>query len=142
MRFATSPRSLASVGGSSGGEADADVLERLASVLAPDVLAKVLPHMPPFATSINATTIPPHVTVGLSGGVDSAVAAWLLHTAGYRVTGVLMRNWDEAEETGGQCSFEQDQRDARAAAKAVGIPLTVGAVHLLQLLNPVETHSA
>ena len=51
------------------------------------------------------------------------MTAWLLKSAGFDVTGVLMRNWDEAEETGGECSFEKDQRDARAAARAVGIPL-------------------
>lgn len=98
-----------------------EVRERLAAVLAPDVLARVLPHLPRFA---QAGESPPHVAVGLSGGVDSAVTAWLLKTAGYPVTGVLMRNWDEAEETGGECGFEKDQRDARAAARAMGIPLT------------------
>jgi tRNA-specific 2-thiouridylase len=61
--------------------------------------------------------------VGLSGGVDSAVAAWLLRRAGYDVTGVLMRNWDEAEETGGACDFERDRRDALAVAARLDIPL-------------------
>ena len=86
----------------------------------PDLLARVLPHMP-RSPSVGAPL--PRVAVGLSGGVDSAVAAWLLKTAGFDVTGVLMRNWDEAEETGGECTFEKDQRDARAVAAHLGIPL-------------------
>ena len=94
--------------------------DRLAAVIdCPDLLARVVPHMP----RIDDASPPPRVAVGLSGGVDSAVTAWLLKSAGFDVTGVLMRNWDEAEETGGECSFEKDQRDARAAARAVGIPL-------------------
>lgn len=94
---------------------------RLAAALdSPDLLARVLPHMP-RSPSVGAPL--PRVAVGLSGGVDSAVAAWLLKTAGFDVTGVLMRNWDEAEETGGECTFEKDQRDARAVAAHLGIPL-------------------
>jgi len=95
--------------------------ERLAAVIGcPNLLARVVPYMP----RIDDASPLPRIAVGLSGGVDSAVTAWLLKSAGFDVTGVLMRNWDEAEETGGECSFEKDQRDARAAARAVGIPLT------------------
>ena len=102
----------------SGGD---EMASRLAAALdSPDLLARVLPHMP-RSPSVGAPL--PRVAVGLSGGVDSAVAAWLLKTAGFDVTGVLMRNWDEAEETGGECTFEKDQRDARAVAAHLGIPL-------------------
>ena len=51
------------------------------------------------------------------------MAAWLLKSAGFDVTGVLMRTWDEAEETGGACEFEKDQRDARAVAAALDVEL-------------------
>lgn len=65
-----------------------------------------------------------HVAVGISGGVDSAVAAMLLKQQGHDVFGVFMRNWDEAEERGNQnCSVEQDFKDAAAVCKQLNIPL-------------------
>ena len=64
------------------------------------------------------------VAVGISGGVDSAVAAMLLKQQGHEVVGVFMRNWDEGEETGNQnCSVERDLRDAAAVCRQLGIPL-------------------
>jgi tRNA-specific 2-thiouridylase len=60
--------------------------------------------------------------VGLSGGVDSAVAAWLLLEQGYAVEGLFMKNWDE-DDAPGHCPAEQDLADARAVAEVLGIEL-------------------
>ncbi len=62
-----------------------------------------------------------HVVVGLSGGVDSAVTAWLLREQGYRVSGLFMVNWTEDEA--GYCSSAEDFQSARAVAEELGIPL-------------------
>jgi tRNA-specific 2-thiouridylase len=61
------------------------------------------------------------VIVGLSGGVDSAVAAWLLREAGWEVQGLFMSNWEEDDDA--YCTAAQDFQDARAVASVLGIPL-------------------
>ena len=65
------------------------------------------------------------IAVGISGGVDSAVAAMLLKNAGHDVIGVFMRNWDEAEEIGSDrnCSIQKDLEDATAVCHRLNIPL-------------------
>ena len=62
------------------------------------------------------------VVVGMSGGVDSSVAALLLKRAGYDVVGLFMKNWedDDADE---YCSTREDLIDAAAAADVIGIEL-------------------
>ena len=62
------------------------------------------------------------VIVGLSGGVDSAVAAALLLEQGYQVEALFMKNWDEDDEQD-YCPAEQDLADARAVAERLGIKL-------------------
>ena len=62
------------------------------------------------------------VIVGLSGGVDSAVAAQLLLEQGYRVEGLFMKNWEEDDEPG-YCAAAADLADAQAAAERLGIRL-------------------
>src|SRR3954463_15686999 len=60
------------------------------------------------------------IGVGMSGGVDSAVAALLLKRAGFDVHGLYMINWDEDDD---YCTSAQDFQDARATAAELGIPL-------------------
>lgn len=62
------------------------------------------------------------VIVGLSGGVDSSVAALLLKEEGYDVVGVFMKNWDDTDEFG-YCTAEEDYKDAEAVANEIGIPI-------------------
>ncbi len=62
------------------------------------------------------------VTVGLSGGVDSAVAALLLQRRGARVSAVFMKNWEE-DDRDGRCAAEADLADARAVCERLGLPL-------------------
>jgi len=62
------------------------------------------------------------IAVGVSGGVDSAVTALLLHQAGHEVVGIFMQNW-EADREDPFCTAEQDLSDARAICNQIGIPL-------------------
>ena len=61
------------------------------------------------------------VVVGMSGGVDSSVAALLLKQQGYNVIGLFMNNWEEKDECGA-CTAEDDFTDVRRVANAIGIP--------------------
>ena len=62
------------------------------------------------------------VVVGLSGGVDSAVTAWLLKQQGYEVIGIFMKNW-EGDDDSGYCSSNIDFVDAAAVADVIGIEI-------------------
>ena len=70
--------------------------------------------------------MPERVLVAMSGGVDSAVAAALLHQQGYEVVGVTLRLYTEPDDTalrsGRTCCGIEDIGDARAAAQQIGIP--------------------
>ena len=61
------------------------------------------------------------IVVGMSGGVDSSVAALLLKEQGYDVIGVFMKNWEEDGEDG-VCTAESDWRDVREVCDMIGIP--------------------
>ena len=72
------------------------------------------------------------VIVGLSGGVDSSVAAWVLKDKGYDVEGLFMRNWHDT--TGllqSDCHWEDDMMFAEMVAKKLGIPF-----HFVDLSEP------
>ncbi len=70
------------------------------------------------------------VVVGLSGGVDSAVSAWLLKQQGFEVLGIFMKNWEEDDRPAGAgsddsayCSSNADFVDAAAVADVIGIEI-------------------
>ncbi len=62
-----------------------------------------------------------HVIVGMSGGVDSSVAALRLVQQGYQVSGIFMQNWEDDDE---HCTARQDYRDAKGVADKLSIPLS------------------
>ena len=63
------------------------------------------------------------VVVGLSGGVDSSVAAHLLQQQGHEVIGVFMKNWHDTDFTiSDECPWEEDSKDALLVAEKLGIP--------------------
>ena len=61
------------------------------------------------------------IVVGMSGGVDSAVAALLLKKQGYDIIGVFMKNWDEVDENG-VCSADEDYTFVRKVCDKIDIP--------------------
>ncbi|MCH5583457.1 tRNA 2-thiouridine(34) synthase MnmA [Shimazuella sp. AN120528] len=61
------------------------------------------------------------VVVGMSGGVDSSVTAYLLKQQGYDVVGLFMKNWDDTDEFG-HCTATEDFEDVRRVATQIGIP--------------------
>ena len=66
------------------------------------------------------------VVVGLSGGVDSSVAAYLLKEQGYEVIGMFMRNWhDESVTLSDECPWIDDSNDALLIAEQLNIPFQV-----------------
>ena len=62
------------------------------------------------------------VVVGLSGGVDSAVSAYLLKQQGYEVIGIFMKNWEDDDDSE-YCSSRQDWLDAASVADVIGIDI-------------------
>jgi len=62
------------------------------------------------------------IVIGMSGGVDSSVGAWLLKQQGYQVIGVFMKNWEDDDDDE-YCSSRQDWLDAASAADVIGIDI-------------------
>lgn len=78
---------------------------------------------PSAVSDLASVSSPPsRIIVGLSGGVDSAVAAHRLLTQGYAVEAMFMKNWEE-DDTQTYCAAAEDLADARAVAERLGIRL-------------------
>ncbi|MCQ9329052.1 tRNA 2-thiouridine(34) synthase MnmA [Pelistega suis] len=71
---------------------------------------------------MNTTMKKPRVVIGLSGGVDSSVSAWLLKEQGYDVVGLFMKNWEDDDDSE-YCSTRQDWIDAASVADVLGIDI-------------------
>lgn len=75
--------------------------------------------------SVLPDQLPPpgaRVVVGMSGGVDSSVTAWLLKQQGYQVIGLFMKNWEDDDDSE-YCSSRQDWLDAASVADVLGVDI-------------------
>ena len=63
-----------------------------------------------------------NIVIGMSGGVDSSVAAYLLKNQGYNLIGVFMNNWEETDEDNGACTAQTDYQDAKSVCLKLDIP--------------------
>ncbi|WP_185867214.1 tRNA 2-thiouridine(34) synthase MnmA [Blattabacterium cuenoti] len=75
------------------------------------------------------------VVVGLSGGVDSSVAALILKKKGYEVIGLFMHNWEEENSNQYQCTWKEDSIDAMLVSKQLNIPFQV-----IEMKNEYKKH--
>src|SRR5438132_7575235 len=71
---------------------------------------------------MSSATRKQRIVVGLSGGVDSAVSAWLLKRQGFDVVGIFMKNWEDDDDDE-YCSSRQDFLDAASVADVIGIEI-------------------
>jgi tRNA (5-methylaminomethyl-2-thiouridylate)-methyltransferase len=70
----------------------------------------------------HSSTKKARIVVGMSGGVDSSVTAWLLKQQGYEVLGLFMKNWEDDDDSE-YCSSRQDWLDAASVADVIGIDI-------------------
>ena len=73
--------------------------------------------------------------IALSGGVDSAVSAWLLQQQGYLVKGIYMRTWMHEEGILADCPWQDDMQSARSVADHLGIEFEV-----INMINHYQDH--
>ena len=89
---------------------------------------------------LNSSAIPPvkpsKVVIGMSGGVDSSVAAWMLKQQGYEVIGLFMKNWED-DDSDEYCSSRQDWLDVVSVADLIGIDDDDGVSFAALLTNSV-----
>jgi len=79
-----------------------------------------VPTVDPAAATLAHDGAGERVVIGMSGGVDSSVAAWLLEQRGFEVVGLFMKNWEDDDDVG-YCSSRQDLIDAASAADVIGV---------------------
>jgi len=88
-----------------------------------DIPLKDTPDQSPDALGLPSDAKKKKICIGLSGGVDSSVAALLLKNAGYDVFALFMQNWHDTEGTlHGECEWEEDRSVAEMVARKIGIP--------------------
>lgn len=79
-------------------------------------------HFPPLTEEQRAENSKKKVIIGMSGGVDSSVSAFILQQQGYQVEGLFMKNWEEDDDTD-YCTAAADLADAQAVADKLGMKL-------------------
>ncbi len=79
-------------------------------------------HFPPLTEEQRAENTKKKVIIGMSGGVDSSVSAFILQQQGYQVEGLFMKNWEEDDDTD-YCTAAADLADAQAVADKLGMKL-------------------
>lgn len=79
-------------------------------------------HFPPLTEEQRAENAKKKVIIGMSGGVDSSVSAFILQQQGYQVEGLFMKNWEEDDDTD-YCTAAADLADAQAVADKLGMKL-------------------
>jgi tRNA-uridine 2-sulfurtransferase len=83
--------------------------------------SKTISNSIPDSSKESSASLGTKVVVGMSGGVDSSVAAYLLKQQGYDVIGVFMKNWEE-DDTEEYCAAAEDMSDAKSIADNLEIP--------------------
>ena len=79
-------------------------------------------HFPTLTPEQLAENAKKKVIIGMSGGVDSFVSAFILQQQGYQVEGLFMKNWEEDDDTD-YCTAAADLADAQAVADKLGMKL-------------------